>query len=195
MAGQIKRLLPSEQEFHFSKENKIRVEKILSKYPEERKKSATMPLLYLAQEQNGGWLSKEAIEEIAQILELPSIRVYEVASFYSMYFLAPVGKHVIQVCGTTPCQLRGAEEIVDLCKKRLGIDLGGTSKDGMFTLLEVECLGACSSAPVMQINNDYYEDLEPNDAIEIIDDLASGREVKIGSQKGRKSPKPAKLEW
>jgi NADH-quinone oxidoreductase subunit E len=118
------------------------------------------------------------------------IRVYEVASFYSMFNLAPVGKNFIQLCGTTPCWLRGAAEIMDVCKKKLNIDKGGTTSDGMFTLVEVECLGACANAPLVQINDDYYEDLTADSMSKIIDDLKQGKEIKSGSQIGRSCSAP-----
>ncbi|MCB2081009.1 MAG: NADH-quinone oxidoreductase subunit NuoE [Hyphomicrobiales bacterium] len=171
--------------FSFNAENKKRVKQILAKYPAGRQKSGTIPLLDLAQRQNGGWLSIPAIEHVAEVVNEPYIRVYEVASFYSMFNLKPVGKHFIQVCRTTPCWLRGSDEITETCKRKLGIGLKETTKDGQFTLVEVECLGACANAPMVQINDDYYEDLNAQRMERLIDDLQAEREVKVGSQAGR----------
>jgi NADH-quinone oxidoreductase E subunit len=176
--------------FEFTSENQKEVKKIIAKYPEARKKSAVMPLLDLAQRQNSNYISKEIIESIAQILDMAPIQVYEVASFYSMYNLKPVGKFLIQVCGTTPCMLRGAEDLIRVCKEQLGIDREETSSDNLFTLKEVECLGACVNAPMVQINDDYYEDLDPTIFTKILADLKSGKKVKIGSQTGRISSEP-----
>lgn len=180
------------KKFAFSKQNLKQIDVILTKYPESRKQSAVVPLLELAQRQNDGYLSQEIIEYVGQLLDMPAIRVYEVASFYTMFNLRPIGKYKIQVCGTTPCWLRGGDEIMKQCKKHLEIEIGETTKDGKFTLTEVECLGACANAPVVQINDDYYEDLEESDIKEIIavlqDDKVSS--LKVGSQKNRKSSKP-----
>ncbi|MDA0902245.1 MAG: NADH-quinone oxidoreductase subunit NuoE [Proteobacteria bacterium] len=177
--------------FEFTKENLKKAEAIISKYPQGRQKSAVMPLLDLAQRQSNNHVSKEAIECIANMLDLPPIKVYEVASFYSMYNLKPVGKYLLQVCGTTPCMLRGSGELIDVCKKKLNIDMNQTSADGLFTLKEVECLGACVNAPMIQINDDYYEDLDAEKMAQILDDLAGGKKVKIGSQTGRQCSAPA----
>jgi NADH-quinone oxidoreductase subunit E len=177
--------------FAFTAENEARAKDILARYPEERGASAVMPLLDLAQRQNGGWLSPEALNYVANYLSMAPIRVYEVASFYSMYNLKPVGTHLVQVCRTTPCWLNGAAALTETCQKKLGIGLGETTPDGAFTLVEVECLGACANAPMVQINDHYYEDLTPERLVEILDDLAAGREVPIGSQTGRMSSAPA----
>lgn len=158
--------------FSFTQENLVKAEAIIAKYPEGRQKSATLPLLDLAQRQNNGWLSVAAIEYVANFLGEPYMRVYEVASFYSMFYLKPVGKYHIQVCGTTPCWLRGAADIVKACENRLGIKCGETSEDGLFSISEVECLGACINAPVVQINDDYYENLDEQKIAEIIDGCA-----------------------
>ncbi|MCE3255208.1 MAG: nuoE [Rickettsiaceae bacterium] len=176
--------------FQFSQENQIKVKEIIAKYPQGRQKSAVMPLLDLAQRQNDNFISQEIIQHIAGLLELPPIHVYEVASFYSMYNLKPVGKYLIQVCGTTPCMLRGAEDLIRVCKEQLGIGLEGTSEDKLFTLKEVECLGACVNAPMVQINDDYYEDLNPEIFSTILNDLKAGKKIKIGSQTGRISSEP-----
>jgi NADH-quinone oxidoreductase E subunit len=173
--------------FAFTKENLAKAKEHIAKYPEGRQASAVLPLLDLAQRQNDNWLPLAAIEHVAEILSMPVIRVMEVATFYTMFNLAPVGKFHIQLCGTTPCWLRGAADIKDLCKKKLDIDLGETSKDGMFSLCEVECLGACANAPMIQINDDFYEDLDIKSMEKILDDLASGKQSKKGSQIGRRS--------
>ncbi len=175
--------------FIFTKENLSNIEDILKKYPEDRQASAVLPLLDLAQRQNAGWLSPEAIETVANLLDMPPIRVYEVASFYSMYNLKPVGKYHVQVCGTTPCMLCGAEEIFKTCQNQLGISNGETTSDGLFTLSEVECLGACVNAPVIQINDDVYEDLSSESVKNILSDLKVGKQPKIGSQTGRQCSK------
>jgi len=159
--------------FSFNKENLAKAEAIVKKYPEGRQRSAVLPLLDMAQRQNGGWLSVDVIEYVANMLDMPYIRAYEVASFYTMFNLKPVGKHHIQICGTTPCWLRGAEDIKNACEKTLKIKCNETTKDGLFTLSEVECLGACINAPVVQINDDYYEDLTPTSMNDVIKKLKS----------------------
>ncbi len=166
----------------FEFKDKAKVAEILAKYPPSRKKSAVMPLLDLAQRQNDNYISREIIEEIANIVEIPSIRVYEVASFYTMYNLKPVGKYLIQFCKTTPCMLRGIDELIKVTKEKLGIEFEQTTQDGLFTLREVECLGACVNAPVVQINDDYFEDLTKESFFAILDNLKAGKAVKIGSQ-------------
>jgi NADH-quinone oxidoreductase subunit E len=173
------------KEFEFTKSNLDKAKEIIAKYPEGRQRSAILPLFDLAQRQNDGWLSTAAIEHVAKLLDLPYIRAYEVATFYTMYNLKPVGKHHIQVCGTTPCWLRGADKILTACQDTLGIKKGETTKDGMFTLSEVECLGACVNAPMVQINDDYFEDLTIESMAEIIQSLQEGRKVRVGSQTGR----------
>jgi NADH-quinone oxidoreductase E subunit len=171
--------------FQFNAENQKKVAEILAKYPSDRKKSATMPLLDLAQRQNKNYVSKEIIAEIAIILEIPEIKVYEVASFYTMYNLKPVGKYLLQFCKTTPCMLRGIDKIVKDCKDKLGIEMDQTTADGLFTLKEVECLGACVNAPVVQINDDFAEDLTSENFLKILEDLKEGKTFKVGSQVGR----------
>ena len=165
--------------FEFNEQNKIKVAEILKKYPNDRKKSAVMPLLDLAQRQNYNWLSKNVIEHIANLLEMSEIKVYEIASFYTMYNLKPVGKYLLQFCKTTPCMLRGIDQIIKDCEKKLGIKMDETSVDGLFTLKEVECLGACVNAPIVQINDDYVEDLTSEKFLSIIEELKSGKEFKI----------------
>ena len=186
----VRRPAPKDQQpenFVFTAENLALAKKHIAKYPEGRQASAVLPLLDLAQRQHHNWIPMAAVDYIAQMLDMPSIHVFEVVTFYSMFNLAPVGKYHIQLCGTTPCWLRGADAIKAACKTKLGIDLGETTKDGMFSLCEVECLGACANAPMIQINDDFYEDLNSNSMTKILDDLANGKEVHKGSQTGRKS--------
>ncbi|HEX8552369.1 MAG TPA: NADH-quinone oxidoreductase subunit NuoE [Abditibacteriaceae bacterium] len=149
-----------------------RIEEICKEYP--NKKSALVPALYVAQRANGGWLSREAMVEVAEELDLPESHVYAVASFYSMFYLSPVGKNVIQVCTTSPCELRGARGAVDILKNKLGLEVGQTSEDGKWTLMEVECLAACDKAPMCQINEDYYEHLDEAKIDDILGYLARG---------------------
>ena len=177
----------SENYFKFSKENMSKVNQTLKKYPLSQKSSAVMPLLDIAMRQSGGWIPDSAMHEIASIISMPYIRVYEVASFYSMFNLQPIGKYFIQVCTTTPCWLRGSDSLVNVCKKHLTIDNNETSQDGLFTLKTVECLGACVNAPMVQINDNYYEDLTDISLLKIIENLKKGLDNKVGSQlKNRK---------
>ncbi len=177
-------------DFAFSEEREAQAQRIMARYPEGREASAIIPLLDLAQRENGGWLSKEAIDYVAFRTGSASIRVYEVASFYTMFYLEPVGKHVVQVCRTTPCWLRGADDLTAAAKAKLGIGLGETTADKQFTLIEVECLGACCNAPMVQINDDFYEDLTPERFAAILDDLGQGKEVPVGPQNGRRFSEP-----
>lgn len=177
--------------FAFTGENMAKANKQVAKYPAGRQQSAVMPLLDLAQRQNGGWLPEAAIRMVAEFLGMPYIRAYEVASFYTMYNLAPVGRHFVQVCTTTPCWLRGSADVVEACKKTLGIGMGETTADGLFTLREVECLGACVNAPMMQIGDDYYEDLDAGSTTRILDDLKAGRTPATGPQIDRINAAPA----
>lgn len=177
--------------FEFTKENLEKAKHIIAKYPKGKQRSAVMPLLDLAQRQHNNWLPRAAMDCVADLLEIPNMAVYEVATFYTMYNKQPVGKHLIQVCRTTPCWLRGAEELTKTCKKKLGIDKGETTKDGQFTLVEVECLGACVNAPMVQINDDFYEDLTPETLSQVIDDLYEGRTPKTGPQIRRTSSEPS----
>jgi NADH-quinone oxidoreductase subunit E len=171
--------------FVFTGENLTRADKIIAKYPRNRQASAVLPLLDLAQRQCGNWLPQVAMDYVASLLDMPPIRVYEVASFYTMFNLKPVGKNLVQVCTTTPCWLRGSEAIVDTCEKKLGISVGETTPDGEFTLHECECMGACVNAPMVQINDDYYEDLTPALMENVIDTLKAGKKPQSGSQVGR----------
>lgn len=191
MSGLFKeRSFKQPETFAFTPDNLNIAKAIMAKYPFGRQQSAVMPLLYLAQQQNNGWVPTAAMDCIAEMLQMPPIKVYEVANFYTMYNKQPVGKHLVQVCRTTPCWLRGAEDITAACKKHLGIDVGETTVDEQFSLVEVECLGACANAPMVQINDAYYEDLTPESIIQLLDDLQAGKSVKEGSQTGRLSSEP-----
>ena len=176
--------------FIFSNENLKRVEEILEKYPKKNKKSAVMPLLYLAQKQNNNWIPLAAMKYIAKILSIPYISVYEVATFYTMYNLAPVGKYFVQVCTTTPCLIRGADKIVKTCKEKISSEENVISKNGNCSWTEVECLGACVNAPMIQINNDHYEDLDDKSTVEILNSLISDKPLRPGSYRGRKNTSP-----
>jgi len=178
--------------FEFITTNKNFAEKILKKYPENRKKSAVMPFLYLAQSQNENWIPLAAMKYIAKYLEMPYIKVYEVATFYTMYNLAPVGKYFVQVCTTSPCLIRGANKLVEVCKAKISKDENRLSKNKLCSWLEVECLGACVNAPMMQINKDYYEDIDEKNAIEIIDSLLADKPIKPKSFRNRTSSAPEK---
>jgi NADH-quinone oxidoreductase subunit E len=176
--------------FAFTPENEAWCEKIIGKYPEGRQASAVISLLWRAQKQNDYWLPRPAIETVANMLGMPYIRVLEVATFYTMFNLAPVGRFYVQMCGTTPCQLEGSDAIKAVLRRRVG-DEAVVSADGIFSWREVECLGACCNAPMVQINDDYYEDLTPENFEKLLDDLAAGRPVHIGSQTGRVTSEPA----
>jgi NADH-quinone oxidoreductase subunit E len=175
--------------FEFTPDNRAWADRQIAKYPPGRQASAVLSLLWRAQTQNNYWLPKPAIEKVAEILDMPFIRVLEVATFYTMFNLAPVGRQHVQLCGTTPCMLRGAEDLKKVCEKRIGPQ-GHVSADGALSWVEVECLGACCNAPMAQINDDYYEDLTPESFGKLLDDLAAGRPVKKGSQIGRVSSEP-----
>ena len=176
--------------FAFTGDNLAWAHGQIAKYPAGRQASAVISLLWRAQQQNGYWLSKPAIELVARMLDMADIRVLEIATFYSMFNLEPVGQHFIQLCGTTPCMLRGAEAIKDVCRARIG-EQRQVSGDGKFCWTEVECLGACCNAPMVQINDDYFEDLSPENFTALLDALAAGRNVKKGSQTGRIMSEPA----
>jgi NADH-quinone oxidoreductase subunit E len=186
----VRRLAENQPEsFEFTPENRAWLDAQIAKYPPGREASAVIPALWQAQKQHDYWLPRKAIEKVADILGMPYIRVLEVATFYTMFNLAPVGKYFIQLCGTTPCQLRGADAIIQVCEERIGPQRQVTA-DGLFSWLEVECLGACCNAPMVQINDDYYEDLDAANFTQLLDDLAAGRPVRIGSQKGRRTSEP-----
>mgnify|MGYP001250238551 CR=1 FL=1 len=176
--------------FEFNEENKILSKKIISNYPTGRQKSAVMALLYIAQRQNNNWIPLSAMKYIANFLNISYIKVYEVATFYSMYNLAPVGKYFIQVCTTTPCMIRGAYELVEACREKISKEEKKISSTSDCSWMEVECLGACVNAPVIQINNDYYEDLDKEKTLKIIDEILKGDTPKPGSYRGRLNTEP-----
>ena len=179
--------------FEWSENNFSEIKKIINKYPKGKQQSAVLPILDIAQRQNQGWLSKNAIEEVARTLSMSIIRVMEVVTFYSMFNLHPVGKNFIQICRTTPCWLRGSNKLLDVARKVTGCKLGETSQDNKFTLVEVECLGACCNAPMVQINDNYYEDLDETSFKDILQKLKNGNKTKSGSQIGRKCSEPKKV--
>ena len=176
--------------FEFSEENLIISRKIISKYPKGKQQSAVMSLLYLVQNQNQNWIPLVAMKYIANLLKMPYIKVYEVATFYSMYNLSPVGKFFYQVCTTTPCMLRGANKLVEACKENISKNENEISQDGNCSWVEVECLGACVNAPMIQINDSYYEDLNKEKLLKIIDETKKGKKPKSGSYKGRLNSAP-----
>ena len=187
---------PQPERFAFTRENAEEARAIIARYPYGKQQSAVMPLLALAQRQSNNWLPKAAMDHVAEMLGMPPVRVYEVASFYSMYNLEPVGKHFVQICTTTPCWLRGSDAIVQACESHLGISKGETTADGKFTLREVECLGACVNAPMCQIvsvngQDAFYEDLTPEIIARLLDQLGRGADPKPGPQSGRTSSEPA----
>ena len=175
--------------FAFTPENLAWAKARIAKYPEGRQQSAVIPVLWRAQEQSGGWLPQKAIEATAELLGMAKIRVLEVATFYTMFNLSPVGKFNVQLCGTTPCMLRGCEELKKVCKRMIG-EQDHVTSDGMFSWTEVECLGACVNAPMVQINADYYEDLTAETLTRIINDFSAGRTPKPGPQIDRQNSAP-----
>ena len=179
--------------FEFNEQNLKAVEKVISNYPKNRQKSAVMPLLYIAQKQNNNWIPLAAMKLIAKTLNMPYIKVYEVATFYTMYNLAPVGEYFFQVCTTTPCMIRGAYKLVDVCKKKISENESEISKDGKSSWLEVECLGACVNAPMVQINEDYFEDLDSEKLEKIIEKISNNEKPKSGSYRGRLSSEPENM--
>ena len=176
--------------FEFDQQSLEAAKKILSNYPKGKEKSAVMALLYIAQRQNNNWIPLSAIKYIAKFLNMPYIKVYEVATFYSMYNLSPVRNFHVQICTTTPCMIRGAYKIVDVCKKKISEKENVLSENGNCSWTEVECLGACINAPMMQINNDYYEDLDIKQSEKIIDEVLMGKKPKPGSYRGRINSEP-----
>ena len=176
--------------FEWSDESFSKAKKIIKKYPIGRQQSAVIPLLDLAQRQNQGWLNKKALEKVAETLSMSFIRVLEVATFYSMFNLEPVGKNFVQICRTTPCWLRGSDKLTSVAKDISGCSLGETSNDNRFTIVEVECLGACANAPMVQINDDYFEDLDENSFRDLLINLQKDKEVRKGSQLGRQTSDP-----
>ncbi len=176
--------------FEFNSNTKKIALEILKKYPEKNKKSAVMPFLYLAQNQNNNWIPLAAIKYISKFLSMPYISVYEVATFYSMFNLSPVGKYFIQVCTTTPCLIRGADKIVKVCKNKISEKENQISKNGECSWTEVECLGACVNAPMMQVNHGYYEDLDSESVDKILDSFLKDNPIKPGSSRNRTSTAP-----
>ena len=179
------------QAFALSDENREMAGTMISLFPEGRQASAVLPILDLAQRQNDGWLPRAALDYVAELLAIPRIQVYEVATFYSMFNLAPVGRHHVQVCTNISCWLRGSDDVLAACRNVLGIGLGETSDDGLFTLSEAECLGACVNAPMMQIGDDYYEDLDARNTRAVLTALTAGETPEPGPQNGRKGCEPA----
>ena len=180
------------ESFEFSKDNLLEAEKEITKYPKDKKASAVLALLYLVQKQNNNWIPLAAIKYVAKLLGIPYIQVYEVSTFYSMFNLSPVGKYFVQVCTTTPCMIRGAKKIVDVCKKYISKNQNQLSENKLCSWVEVECLGACVNAPMMQINQDYFEDLNDNKTEEIIQTLLEDKFPTPGSAKNRKNAAPEK---
>lgn len=187
-------------DFTFDSESEQQITKILAKYPSARKASAVIPLLYVVQDQmkrhtKSAWIPKVALKVVAERLEIAPVRVYEIATFYTMFNLEPIGQYHLQVCGTTPCWLRGSDDIVAACKKATGIkEFGQTSEDGLFTLSEVECLGACANAPILQVDHDYYEDMDSAATIELIEALKRGEKPAPGSRANRLNSAPVQQE-
>ena len=181
------------EKFKWSEINYSKVKKIIKIYPTGKQQSAVIPLLDLAQRQNEGWLSKNVIEKVAETLSMSYMRVLEIATFYSMFNLEPVGKNFVQICRTTPCWLRGSDKLTRAAKEFSGCNLGETTKDKKFTFVEVECLGACSNAPMVQINDDYYEDLDENIFKKILLDIKNNTQIKKGSQIGRQTSHPKRI--
>ena len=178
------------ESFAFTPENLARAKAIIAKYPAGRQASAVLPLLDLAQRQHDNWLPRAAMDAVAEMLEMAPIRVYEVATFYTMFNLKPVGKHLLQICTTTPCWLRGSDEVVHACERKLGISMGETTPDGQFSMMEVECLGGCVNAPIVQVNDDFYEDLDAASTETLLEALRRGERPPVGSVRKRQGSAP-----
>ena len=178
--------------FSFSSDNLVKAKNIIKMYPSNYKESSIMPLLSIAQNQNNGWVPKKAIEYISDLINVPEIKVLELATFYSMYNLSPVGKFHIEVCTTSPCMLRGSDSMLNLCKKKLGIGIGQVTNDKLFSLGKVECLGACVNAPVVKINENYFEDINSQSLDQLINNFKDNKKIKIGPQSERKGSEPRK---
>ena len=178
--------------FTFSNENLLKAKDIVKMYPKNYKESSIMPLLSIAQSQNDGWLPKKAIEYVSNFLSVPEMKVLEIATFYSMYNLSPVGKHHIEICTTSPCMLRGSDNLLEKLKNWIGINIGEITDDNKFSINRVECLGACVNAPVVKINENYYEDLDLQSFEELINKLDNNKNVKIGPQSSRRGSEPKK---
>jgi len=181
------------KDFKFNDQSLKAAEIAISNYPKNKEQSAVMSLLYIAQKQNNNWIPLAAMKLIAKILNMPYIKVYEVATFYTMYNLTPVGEYFFQVCTTTPCMIRGAYKLVDVCKKKISENESKISKDGKSSWLEVECLGACVNAPMIQINQDYFEDLDTEKLEKIIDKISNNEKPNPGSYRGRLSSEPENI--
>jgi len=189
----IKKISKTQPElFEFTSENLIKADKEIKKYPKGKKASAVLALLYLAQNQNDNWIPLAAIKYIAKLLDMPYIKVYEVVTFYSMFNLSPVGKYFVQVCTTTPCMIRGANKLINICKKHISQNQNELSQNKLCSWTEVECLGACVNAPMMQVNQDYFEDLDENKTEEIVLQLLNDNFPSPGSAKNRKNNAPEK---
>jgi len=187
----IKKISKTQPEsFEFSKDNLLEAENEIKKYPKGRKASAILALLFLVQKQNDNWIPLAAIKYVAKFLSVPYMQVYEVATFYSMYNLSPVGKYFVQVCTTTPCMISGAGKLVEVCKNKISQNQNELSANKICSWMEVECLGACVNAPMLQINDDYFEDLDKETTGEIIDMILNDKSPKAGSYKNRKSSEP-----
>jgi len=178
------------ENFDFNPASLDAAKSIIAKYPKDKQQSAVMALLYIAQKQNSNWIPLAAMKYIGKLLDMPYIKVYEVATFYTMYNLAPVGKHFIQICTTTPCMIRGAYKLVEACKEKISENENELSKDQSCSWMEVECLGACVNAPMLQINDDYYEDLDKEKTLKILDKILNGETPKPGSYRGRLNNEP-----
>jgi NADH-quinone oxidoreductase E subunit len=178
------------ESFAFTVENLAKARAIIAKYPPGRQASAVLGLLDLAQRQHDNWLPRAAMDVVADMLEIARIRVYEVATFYTMFNLKPVGRYLLQICTTTPCWLRGSTEVVAACERKLGITMRETTPDGLFTMTEVECLGGCVNAPIIQVNDDFYEDLDARSTEALLDALSRGEKPPAGSVKGRQGSAP-----
>jgi NADH-quinone oxidoreductase E subunit len=183
--------VPQPATFAFNDANLAKARHIIAKYPAGRQASAVLPLLDLAQRQHDNWLPRAAMDYVAGLLDMAPMRVYEVATFYTMFNLQPVGKWFFQICTTTPCWLRGSDDVVRTCESKLGIHMGESTTDGLFTLREVECLGCCVNAPVIQVNDDVYEDLDAKSTATLIDACRAGNPPPVGSLAGRKNSGPA----
>ena len=178
------------ESFEFNEENLKIANDIIKNYPVDKQQSAVMSFLYLAQRQNNNWIPLVAMKYIAKLLNMPYIKVYEVATFYSMYNLSPVGKYFVQVCTTTPCMIRGAYKLVEACKEKISKSQNTLSKDGKCSWVEVECLGACVNAPMMQITEDYFEDLDKEKTSKIFDKILNNENIEPGSYRGRVNSEP-----
>ena len=184
-------MAPDVTSFAFTPEYQEKVDQVRRRYPADRQQSAVLPLLHLAQEQHGGWLPRAAMDHVADVLGMPRMRVYEVATFYDMYNTAPVGRIQVRICTTTPCWLCGSDEVVRACRDTLGIDIGESTPDGRFFLREFECLGACANAPVLWVNDDFYEDLDYERTKAVLETLKRGERPAPGPQSGRRASMPS----